>query len=570
MFTIFSYKITEKHLLTTIILLGAILRFWGLGSAEIFHDEGLYAFRSVGYIDYIQNDDQSTPVQWFRDTVLPWWTNLSFHDAPPVFFIVQKIFFDFFGDSLFAARLPSALAGILAIWLIYLIVKQIFSAGNGYSFGGKKEYLGLLAAFLLAINHIHIWISRSSLIESLLIAAILLNIYCFFRFLEDRKKWVFFGITFGLVFLTKYIGIFLLPVYIIYLFIISILRRSDPRKLDILKDWRLYAAFSLALVLFFPVVIYNIFLFKTTGHFDLQFAYLFNQSTPEWQVSFGKTQDPFSDVLINLGAMYSIPFLLLAAAGLCYLIFSFYKSYRTDKFNWPNRDYLIFWLLNFVFMTLLLVAIGSAFRFISLYVFTAVILIIYLFDYFFKKYGGIIFKILISVFLVYELFFTIEGVFLTFPDFGVQKLDQYLNTVFDNQRSALGPSLSNPHLDEIVQIYAGKYFSSGKQWMIVYDENVALSTRLWVFTRRLYYRGIPVNTTRQFLGLLRSQGTDSFRGYEIYFIKATDRTSLNEHLSTPDAADFENFLKIEQGLSPIEVISGYDNFPMFYVYKILL
>src|SRR3989338_8199827 len=101
MFTIFSYKITEKHLLTTIILLGAILRFWGLGSAEIFHDEGLYAFRSVGYIDYIQNDDQSTPVQWFRDlSTMPWRTKLSFHDHPPLFFLVQHLFFRVFGNSL--------------------------------------------------------------------------------------------------------------------------------------------------------------------------------------------------------------------------------------------------------------------------------------------------------------------------------------------------------------------------------------------------------------------------------------------------------------------------------------
>ena len=77
MFNIFSYKITEngfgklttRHFLIAILLIGAILRFWGLGSAEIFHDEGLYAFRSIGYVDYIQNDDQTTPVQWFRDAV---------------------------------------------------------------------------------------------------------------------------------------------------------------------------------------------------------------------------------------------------------------------------------------------------------------------------------------------------------------------------------------------------------------------------------------------------------------------------------------------------------------------
>ena len=554
MFSIFSYKITEKHLLIAILLFGAILRFWGLGSAEIFHDEGLYAFRSIGYVDYIQNDDQTTPIQWFKDLPsLPWWTSLSFHDHPPLFFLTQNIFFKVLGDSLFAARLPSALAGILAIWFVYLIGKRMF----------KNKYFSFLAAFLLAVNHIHVWISRSSLMESLLIAAVLLNIYCFLQFLEDRKKWVFFGITLGLVLLTKYIGIFLLPVYVFYL----ILARSDLTN-SILKNWRLYAAFGLALVIFLPVIVYNIFLYKATGHFDLQFAYLLNQNTPEWQVSFGKTQDPFSDILVNLSAMYSIPFLLLTVFGVTYSVFTILK--RPAKLD-PHGSLILFWFLNTVFITLMLIVIGSAYRFISLYSFVAVFFIVYLINYFFEKYGKeAFFKILAVVFLVYEIFFTIDGIFLAFPDFGVQKLDHYLNTIFDNQRSALRPSLLNPHLDKIIQTYANQRFSSGKQWMIVYDEGVALSTRLWVFARRLYYHGIPVNTTGQFLGLIRSQGIDAFDGYEIYFIKATDRTSLNEHLLAPDAADFENFLKAEQGLSPIKVIYGYDNFPMFYVYKILL
>lgn len=559
MFNVFGYRITEKQLLISILLLGAILRFWGLGSAEIFHDEGLYAFRSIGYFDFIQNDEQSTPVQWFKNMALPWWTNLSFHDAPAGFFIIQKISFDFFGDSLFAARLPSALAGILAIWLIYLLAKKFL----------RNEYLGLLTAFLLAINHIHIWISRSSLIESLLITAVLLNIYCFFRFLEDKKRWVSFGLTLGLCFLIKYNGFFLIPIYAAYLLIYH---------RNFYKKWEIFASMGLMIVVFSPVIIYNFFLYKTVGHFDLQFAYLFGQNTPEWQVSFGKIQDPFSSILKNLTAMYSIPFLFLAITG---IIYSFVNLVRNSRENLclpasgriidPCKSRILFWWLNLFFVTLLLIAIGSAYRFISLYVFVAIFFVVYFLNFLLEKFRDFNFlKILIAVFLIYELIFTIEGIFLTFPDFGVKKLDQYLEGVFDNQRSALRPSLSNPHLDKIIQNYVNRRLSGGKQWMIIYDENVALSTRLWVFTRRLYYHGIPVNTTKQFLGLLRSQGIDAFKGYEIYFVKATDYTSLNEHLLIPDAADFENFLKIEQGLSPIEIIYGYDNLPMFVVYKFLL
>lgn len=557
MFTIFSYKITEKQLLIAIILIGAILRFWGLDSAEIFHDEGIYAFRSIGYVDYIQNNDQTTPVQWFKDAVLPWWASFSFHDAPPGFFIIQNIFFNIFGDSLFAARLPSALAGILAIWLIYLIGKKIFSAEKE-----KNGYLGLLAAFLLAINHIHIWISRSSLIESLLIAAILLNIYCFFRFLENPKKWFSFGLTLGFCFLIKYNSFFLVPVYLLYALIV---------KPSFYRDRRWYSVFGLSLLLFLPVIVYNFCLYKSVGHFDLQFSYLFGQNTPEWRVSLGKINDPFSDILSNLNAMYSAPFLLASILGAFYSLWILIKDFRAVRsFNQRGSSILFLWL-NLIFITILLVAVGSAFRFISLYVFAAILFMVYLFSYFLEKFRNFnFFRILIAVFLVYEIFFTIEGIFLTFPDFGVQKLDQYLNAVFGNQRSALRPSNQNPHLDKIIQSFIKYRSLSNKQWMIVYDENISLSTRLWVFARRLYYHGIPVNTTKQFLGLLRSKGAEALNGYEIYFIKVTEYSSLNEYLSIPDAADFENFLKTEQGLSPTETIYGYDNLPMFIIYKFLL
>ena len=255
-------RITEKQILIAILLLGALLRFWGLGSAEFFHDEGFYAFRSVGYLDYLQSDDQTTPIQWFKDGDLPFWTSLSFHDAPPLFFLVQNFFFRIFGDSLFAARLPSALAGIASIYLVYLLGKRFFQSER------TGQLVGILAALLLAVNHIHIWISRSSLLESLQIFLILLNIYYFFVFLENPKKWKMFGLTLGLAFLAKYTSGFLAQVYGAYLLIF---------KRDLLKKRELYLTLALAVILFSPVFIYNFYLYQAVGHFDLQFAYLFGQ-----------------------------------------------------------------------------------------------------------------------------------------------------------------------------------------------------------------------------------------------------------------------------------------------------
>ena len=583
MFTIFSYKITEKHLLIAILLFGAILRFWGLGSAEFYHDEGFTAFRSIDYLDYMNNDDQTTPVQWFENLpVLPWWTHLSFHDHPPLFFLLQFFSFKLFGDSLFAARLPSALAGIFSVYIIYLLSDKIF----------RNKLSRILASFLFAVSLVHIWVSRSSLFESVQIFFILLNIYYFFKIarnsiLSQSKDYLMFGLTLGFSFLAKYTSFFLIPVYVIYLAYLSYesYRNHKPHESNISRtshvsnksywsDWRLYAAFGLALVLFSPVVIYNIFLYKTVGHFDLQFAFLFHQQTPEWQASLGKIQDPFSEIISNLSMMYSIPFLLMAIAGIGYAVYSvFYLKIRFKpeisdiQKSEPHNSAAVFWLLNIIFITLMLIAVGSAFRFISLYAAPAVMLISLFFDDLFSRFNReLLFKILVAGFLMYELFFGLS-ILWTFPDFGIVTLDKYFDGEFNGQRSLSIPSSPNSHLDKIIKDNAARLPAMEKPVLIIHDTNVALSPRLWLFTRRNYYEGIPVLSVDQFKNFLKIGGTDKFNGYLIYFVKASKNTPLNPAFYTPSGEEFEYFLRSQFNLSPVKIIYGYNNLLMFTVYK---
>ncbi len=539
MIDILGYKIKSRDALMVIVIISAILRFWGLGSAEIFHDEGFYAFRSIGYLDYIQNDSQTTPIQWFANTALPWWTNLSFHDHPPLFFLVQHLFFALFGDSLFFARLPSALAGIASIVLIFLIGRRVF----------KDERAGLLMALLLGINHIHSWISRSALMESVQILAALACLYLFLLFLEDAKKWFWVGALLGISFLIKYTSIFLVPVFAVILLM-------KYRQLFLRKE--LWYACALAAVIFSPVLMYNFNLYRSVGHFDLQFAYLFHQATPEWQASLGKIQDPFSDIGGNLLAMYSIPFLLLAASGFVLGIRGLFM-----KEKWA-----IMAVSSVLMITLILVAIGSAYRFIALYspffVILAAAFLLWLEAYVNDRN---IFMIVLAVVIVYELYFTFDGIFLTFPDFGVVKLDHYFDQVFNGSRPAFPPNSSNPHLEKIIEENLSNYPASTTPSLLVYDENISLSERLWVFTRRVYYHGIPAVTTGQFKALLRTQGTGALKNYKIYFVKASQYTSLNPNFSTPDAADLELFLQGTLGTSPAVRITGYQGLPMFDVYE---
>lgn len=544
--------------LSSILVIAALLRFWGLSSMDTFHDEGLYSFRSIGYVDFIDNNAQTTPFQWFKDaSVLPWWTKLSFHDHPPIFFLVQHIFFRVFGDSLLVSRLPSVLAGLGTILLAYFLCKRLFNRN-----GQRGEWYGLLAASLLAVNHLHVWISRSAIFESLLTFLIVLNVYCFIRFLEDERWWKWFGISLGIVLMTKYTGGWLIPAYIAYC---GIFYRQAFRQ------WRWYGAMAIAAFIFSPVIVYNIYLYKTVGHFDLQFAFLFRQSTPEWQVSLGKLQEPFSLFGQNMTSMYSIPFLALITGG----IFSAAWWWRKQQFQFGAWA-----IISTVLVTLLLVAVGSAFRFLSLYLMPALLLAVMAVGYCVQRFGSSlegrrVISVLLVILFGYEIFFTLQGVFVEFPRFGVVQVDDYLNRELGSERSVAMPQLNNPHLNSVVQSYYQKLPAGNRPIILVFDENLSLTTRLWLFMRRTYYHGISAVTTGNFKRMLQNPGPAYFKGYEVYFVKGSPDTNLNTLMSVSDAQEFENFIKTNLNLQPDFISYGHGRFPgeelpMLTVYKFTL
>ena len=517
--------------------LASILRLWGLGSAELVFDESFYSFRSIGWLDYLESSYQTTPVQWLSGVNMPWWLNLSFHDHPPLFFLVQKIFFNLFGDSLFVSRLPSAIFGILFVYLIYLTSKKLF----------KKEEAGLISAFIAAISFAHVSLSRMAMMESVLFFFILLNIYYFLQLLENKKYWWRFGLTFGLAMLTKYIAVFLIPTYLVYLLIF---------RRDLFKNSKLYLALILAVIIFSPVIVYNIYSYKTFGHFDLQLAYVLKQNTPWPTEAFGgKTQDPFSSIGENLPAVFSVPFLATALIGIILSSIKFKKE-------------LALILIYFVFIILLLVQTGSAIRFISLLVIpatffiTALILFLWQKPYKFLTVGIILLSITIG-----ELY---NYAFLK-PDYGVVKLDKYFDSVFDGNRPESLPSHPNPYLNSVIKKYAEKYPASLSPTGIIYDDNIALQSSLWLFARRQYYHGVPVMTASNFENIIQKNGVSAFKDFTLYFVKAEEAAPLKPTMPTEYAKNVELLLQ-KNNQKPVIVITGFgaNNIPAFKVYKFSL
>lgn len=521
--------------LCAIAIIGAGFRLWNVGRAELTFDEGLDAFRSIGYLDYLESAAQPTPVQLLGPGPLPWWTKLSFHDHPPLFFITQWFSFAVLGDTLFAARLPSALSGVAAIFLIFFIVRRLL----------KNDVTGLIAAAFMSVSFAAVFISRLAMIESVLIALILLNMLAFLRFLENPRRWVAFGATFGLVLLTKYTGIFLIPAYLGTIAIIN------P---GLFKNWRAYAASGLAIVMFSPVVIYNILLYKNLGHFDLQLSYLFSISPSYWQGESGKTQEPFINIIANLRALYSPLFLLLATAGFAFAAATLRK----------NKLLALPFFAAFS-ITLLLVVIGSAPRFTALYLVALIPFAAYALHCFFERFPKPqLLAATLGIVIAIETSFMIQHEFKNAADYGVVELDRYFSGVFGNTRPTNIPRHPNPNLDAIIQTHAKSIPATLPPSGIIYDDNLAISPMLWLFSRRQYYHGIPIMPASAFLEAQKSGNAAMFQNVTLYFVKADEGAPL-KRASMSAAEEIEKALTTG-GVKPAFAAKDSNGVPAFTVY----
>lgn len=507
------------YVLIGLLFLAAALRLWNIADRDFIGDEANYVFRSVGYLDYLGTSFQTQPVEWYADAAKPAWTKLSFHDAPPLAFFVSHIFFRVLGDSVFVARLPSALWGILSVLLVFVIVRRVFRDAFD---GASPETLALLAATLFAIGNPTVGISRTGLLDGAAFGATLLAIYCFLKFLDTPARWWMFGASFGVALLTKYTALFLVPLFLIYCLVA---RRGAFR------DWRLYAAGAFTLIIFSPVLIYNIELYRARGHFDLQLAYALRQATPEWSGLLGKVQAPFRDIWKNLPAYFGLEALALAALGV--VLLSAKRLLRTS----PGA---LFLLLYVVFTTLLFAVIGSATRFITLYAFPIAVLGALPLAWLFRQERlRVALRLLLVGLLLIEFTRTVRINFLAYEDYGITALDRYLEAELRGKRSAAIPESTNRHLNDVVQIFAARIPNAlqPEKVLIVYNDNVALGTLEWIFYRRFFYHAIPTLYVENFLKVLETQGSDYFDGFTVYFVQSTPATELNPFKTGTRAAD---------------------------------
>ena len=114
-------------------------------------------------------------------------------DKPPVGFWLQAISSKIFGFTPFSIFLPQALCGVLAVLLLYFLVRRHFGVAAG-----------IVAALALAVSPISVVTNRNNTIDSTLALALLLAAWAMIRAAESGKlRWlllsgVFVGLGFNI------------------------------------------------------------------------------------------------------------------------------------------------------------------------------------------------------------------------------------------------------------------------------------------------------------------------------------------------------------------------------------
>lgn len=183
-----------------IFVVGLVLRLYALGSESLWWDE-VYAISEMAH---------PGPLEIVRLS--------STDNNPPLLYLILHYWILLAGSSEFSVRLPSALAGALAVLVIYRIGTLLFDRGAG-----------LLAALILALSAYHVRYAQEARAYGLMVFLTLLSFYFFLRLTKggvSRYSSVGYIISTALLMYTHIYGVFLVASQIIYLLV----SREDLRR----------------------------------------------------------------------------------------------------------------------------------------------------------------------------------------------------------------------------------------------------------------------------------------------------------------------------------------------------
>jgi len=530
-----------------IILLALFFRFWDLGQADLIGDDGHYAFRAYGWLDYLGGNQQTAPIQWFGR--IPWWGYLSFHDHPPMGFVFQFVSFWLFGPSAMAARFLITLLCFFSVIIFYFLIKKF-----------KDEPTALLAAFLYAISTYAVWISRQSLNDGLVLGFEICFLYFFINYLSTGKKhFLPLAASFiGLALLSKYTAAFLLPAALAYLLIY---------RRDVLKTKEFQFAFISMFFILTPIIIYNFNVLISRGHFDATLSHMIGLRPADFEiiknrvVNFNLVNNAKSEI-VSVYLFSSFSYLILKLFGLIYLLLKFIRR-KCVEFEKIIVFILLFVISMFLFM-------GPAPRYFSIVEpFLIISLSIFIFDLFryLKNNNFIIISYCLGLFIaaifIFEMFFSINSNLFVNPigqanlHFAAQR--QYnagLNQLDDFITAKIYPDAAKYHIFKYADLTLYPDQLKNKS-VIIYDDRISWYATIWIFTRHLIYEQQPIFSLNQIFQIWKNPDDSvanlkEFGVKDFWFITAVSEKTFDTNML--NQAKYDNMIKeIESNFKKVNI-----------------
>lgn len=248
----------KRIFLLLIILLAAFLRFWQIDKypAGFNADEASYAYNAYSLIQ-TGRDEFGHPWPVYLESFA------DFKPAGTAYFMIP--FVKLFGLNEIAVRLPSLIASVVSVFLIFLLVQELFSS----------YYLSLISSLFLAISPWHIHFSRGAWETNLATTFLLAGSYLFFKGLKYPKYFVFCVLSFAVSVYTYHTPRMIVP--LLGLFLLLFYRQKVFKKLK----W-IWVSGVMGIVLMIPFLL-SIFGPAVSARFSG--VGIFSDTGPLWQAN---------------------------------------------------------------------------------------------------------------------------------------------------------------------------------------------------------------------------------------------------------------------------------------------
>ncbi len=162
-------------MLLGILITALLLRIWRLG---------VYGYGNEYYAAAVKSMLQSWH-NFFYVAAEPGGSVMV--DKPPLGLWLQAMSALIFGVNGFSLALPSALAGTLSVYILFLIVKAIFN-----------HHAALTAAFFLAVIPGVVWVDRTNLLDSMVMCALMIAVWFMLNAIL-LDKWYLLVVSFAVI-----------------------------------------------------------------------------------------------------------------------------------------------------------------------------------------------------------------------------------------------------------------------------------------------------------------------------------------------------------------------------------